>query len=436
MAQSSLPVAMQLPALRSVRAAVAGAGILAMLGAGCSLVVRAAGGPSFVVPASREAFPAWMAGPLAGLASPPTPEQSGVLLCVLAAGYLAALWGAAAVAPRVAIGAIVVLHVVFMAGPPLYSADVFGYLGFGRIGVVHGLSPYVDGVAAMRVDPVEPYVRWNHGVSPYGPLFTLLSYAIVPLGIAGGFWAFKLLCAAASLAVIAIVWRLAQVRGRDPVAAAIFVGLNPALLAFELGGAHNDTLIALVLMSAVAAALCLRSATATGAVIAATAAKASAGVMLPFVLLGADCRRRALAGAGLAALLTALAAWIAFGADSLNLLRSLQVQQRMVAHFSIPSQLSGLLGLDGVTAAVRLVGLSVLLASVALALVLTARRRLDWVTGAGWAMLAGLATSAWLLPWYVTLLLPLAAIATSRALRAATVLLTLYVIATRVPFVM
>ncbi|MBW3654416.1 MAG: hypothetical protein KY433_12750 [Actinobacteria bacterium] len=51
-------------------------------------------------------------------------------------------------------------------------------------------------------------------------------------------------------------------------------------------------------------------------------------------------------------------------------------------------------------------------------------------------MFAGLATSAWLLPWYVTALLPVAAIGMSPALRAATVLLTLYVVATRVPFLM
>jgi hypothetical protein len=36
----------------------------------------------------------------------------------------------------------------------------------------------------------------------------------------------------------------------------------------------------------------------------------------------------------------------------------------------------------------------------------------------------------------VTLLLPLAAVGTSASLRAATVLLTLYLVATRVPFLM
>lgn len=436
MAQSTPTVLAHLPALQSVRAAVAGAGMLVMLGAGCSLVARAAGGPSIIVPAARETYPAWMAGPLGGLATPASFEQTGVLLCLLAAGYLAALWGSAAVTPRVAIAAIVTLHVVFLVGPPLYSADVFGYLGYARVGTLQGLSPYVDGVGAMRLDAIDPYVTWNNGVSPYGPLFTLLSYALVPLGIAGGFWAFKLLCTAASLGLIAIVWRLAEARGHDPVAAAIFVGLNPALLAFEVAGAHNDTLIALALMLGVAAALSGRSATAAGAVIAAAATKVSAGVLLPFVLLAAPRRGAAVAGAALATALVAVVAFLAFGADALNFLLTVQDQQRIVADFSVPSQASGLLGLDGVTPAVRLVCLAALVGGVGLILVLTARRRLDWVTGAGWATFAGLATSAWLLPWYITALLPLAAIGMSRALRVATVLLTLYLIATRVPFLM
>jgi alpha-1,6-mannosyltransferase len=366
MAQSST-VLTRLPALQSARAAVAGAGMLVMLGAGCSLVARAAGGPSIVVPAGRETYPAWMAGPLRDLATPANFEEAGVLLCLLAAGYLAALWGAAAVTPRVAITAIVTLHVVFLAGPPLYSADVFGYLGYARVGAVQGLSPYVDGVGAMRLDAIDPYVTWSNGVSPYGPLFTLLSYALVPLGIAGGFWAFKLLCTAASLGLIAIVWRLAEARGHDPVAAAIFVGLNPALLAFEVAGAHNDTLIALVLMLGVAAALSGRSAMAGGAVIAAAATKVSAGVLLPFVLLGAPRRGAAVAGAALATVLVAVVALLAFGGDGVNFLLTVQDQQRMVAEFSVPSQASGLLGLDGVTPAVRIVCLALLVGGVGLA---------------------------------------------------------------------
>ncbi len=45
------------------------------------------------------------------------------------------------------------------------------------------------------------------------------------------------------------------------------------------------------------------------------------------------------------------------------------------------------------------------------------RRRRDWIVGAGWATLALIASLAWLVPWYVIWLLPLAALATSLSLR-------------------
>ena len=436
MNQGPVAATAQAPALPSLRTAVAGAGVLAMLGGALLLVVHAAGGPSIVVPASREAFPDWLAGPLGGLAERITFEQAGVLLCVLTCGYLAAVWGAAAIRPRLAIGSIALLHLVFLVGPPLYSADVFGYLEYARAGVVHGLSPYVDGLGAVRVDPVEPFVRWHDGVSPYGPLFTLLSYAVVPLGVAGGLWAFKLLCAGASLGLVAVVWRIARIRGDDPVPAAIFVGLNPALLAFEVAGGHNDALITLVAMLGVMAAIAGRSAASAAAVTVAAAAKASAAVLLPFVVLRARDRRAALAGAALAAVAAAVVDLVAFGTDSINLLRTLQDQQRTVAMFSVPSQVSRLVGIGEVTGAVRIVCFALLVAGAGAALVLCARRRLQWITAAGWAAFAGLVTSAWLLPWYVTALLPLAALGRSTALRVATLALTVYVVATRVTFLM
>jgi hypothetical protein len=47
-------------------------------------------------------------------------------------------------------------------------------------------------------------------------------------------------------------------------------------------------------------------------------------------------------------------------------------------------------------------------------------------------MFALLVTSAWLLPWYVAWLLPLAAIAGDRRLRVAALALAAYIVVTRV----
>ena len=62
---------------------------------------------------------------------------------------------------------------------------MFGYLAFARLGALHGLDPYTHVAAEAPTDPVFHFIGWPFQNSPYGPLFTLLSYALVPLGLGG-----------------------------------------------------------------------------------------------------------------------------------------------------------------------------------------------------------------------------------------------------------
>jgi hypothetical protein len=61
------------------------------------------------------------------------------------------------------------------------------------------------------------------------------------------------------------------------------------------------------------------------------------------------------------------------------------------------------------------------------------RRRHAWLAGAGWATFALIASLAWLVPWYVVWVLPLAALASSLRLRQATVALTIYMVFAFIP---
>jgi hypothetical protein len=76
---------------------------------------------------------------------------------------------------------------------------------------------------------------------------------------------------------------------------------------------------------------------------------------------------------------------------------------------------------------VRLANLAVV------AVVLWALRTRHWVTGAGWATVALVVSVSWLMPWYVVWVLPLAAIAQSKALRGTALALTVFVLVTFVP---
>src|SRR3954468_11262097 len=235
-----------------LRPALAATGGAVLLTASVVLVLDAAAAPSFLVPGGVRSFPHWLAGPFTGLGERTTWTGFGWLLVVLFGAWLAILAGVRSVSRRALVVAIVAMHVLFLLAPPLLSADIFGYVGIARLPAVHHLDPYVFGTGAVPSDPIRTYLRWRDARSAYGPLFTALSELLVPLGIAGAVWTFKWIAFLASLATVAMVWRLAERRGMDPRFAAALVGLNPVVLAFEVGGGHNDALVVAVTVAGIA----------------------------------------------------------------------------------------------------------------------------------------------------------------------------------------
>ena len=417
------------------------AGVLALLGliaTSIVIAVDAAAAPSFLVPAGRHNFPGWLAGPLHGLhlGRATTWDDLGGVLIAMCACWLVALACVGAIRTPALIAAIVAANVVFLLAPPLFSADVFGYVGFARESVLHHLDPYTHGwAAALQHDPIRPYIQWHDVKSAYGPLFTIASYALVPLGIAGAVWTFKGVAFLSSLATCWLVWRLALRRGSDPRAAVAFVGLNPALLVFEVGGGHNDMLILLPALAGIALILAGRDGGGMAAVVAAAGAKISMGVIAPFALIGCRDRRRGLIGGLIAAVAVVLIGAIAFGGWGSGFLDTLPAKNFVAAH-AVPTELTrNVFGQTSFPDSARVIADAFVAVGVAIALWYAWRGR-DWIAAAGWATLVVLVGTTWLLPWYVVWTLPLAAVGASRSLRGATILFTLYVVATRIPFLL
>ncbi len=215
------------------------------------VVVMAANRPSLLSPTTHIGFfPHWMAGPLGGLW--PGLTNNGTTLkywfsgsvVVMYASYVVALRHAARMPARWVIGAIVALHCIFVLSPPLALTDVFNYINYGRMEIVHHLNPYTSiPIVEPHSDPSFILSNWHQLFSPYGPLFTMLTFLVVPLGVAGSFWALKLILAATSLSTIWLVWKCAKLLGRDPLTAIVLVGCNPIVLVWGLGGDHNDFLL-------------------------------------------------------------------------------------------------------------------------------------------------------------------------------------------------
>jgi hypothetical protein len=232
--------------------ALAGAlALAAIVALSLFVVLMASNRPSLLTPTTHAGyFPRWMAGPLGGLLPGFTDNGktlkylfSGAVVAMYV-GYLVALRCAPRLRARWVIAAILAAHAIFLLAPPLALTDVFNYINYGRMEVVHHLNPYTSiPILESHDDPSYILSNWHQLLSPYGPLFTLLTFAVVPIGVAASFWALKGVLVVASLATIYLVWRCARLLGRDPLAAIALVGLNPIVLVWGLGGDHNDFLM-------------------------------------------------------------------------------------------------------------------------------------------------------------------------------------------------
>ena len=300
-----------------------------------------------VVPNSTKHFPAWLAGPLHWLGLKASFGVLEAVLIAMCACYLIVVCCAARIGSRRLWLAIVLAHVAAFLAPPVFSTDVFGYIGFARLGVLHGLSPYTHTASAAPHDAIFDYLGWKNVTTPYGPLFTLLTYALVPLGIAGGVWALKSIALLSSLATVALIWRIAKQLGRQPRTAVAFYALNPLVLVFTVAGAHNEALFGMLVAAGALCVLTARERLAGAALAIAAAIKVSASLIMPFALLGAQRRRRLLAALAVSVLVLVALAAATVGTHAGDLPRALLAEQHQVAVQSLPSRVSALLGLGG-----------------------------------------------------------------------------------------
>jgi alpha-1,6-mannosyltransferase len=416
---------------------------------GCLLiVVLAANRPSFLAATSVwHYFPGWMAGPLGGLW--PSFTRNTEALKAIVTGAIVAMYAsyvlAVRLAPRLparwAIAAVIGVHVVMLLCPPFSLTDVFNYINYGRMEIMHHLNPYTTiPVLEPHSDPTFALSNWHKLLSPYGPLFTLITFAVVPLGVGGAFWALKALLMLASLATVLLVYKSARLLGRDPVAAIVLVGLNPIVLVWGLGGDHNDAFMMLLVVLGFYLMLRARVSPeadrlyvgAGAAFVAAVFMKASAGILLPIALAALLHERRALirviVGMVLTSVVFGIATLIAFGAH----IPDLSTQGRLVTDISIPNLLGLLLGQGGETETLRKLLELALLGLIAACCVRAYRRR-EPFGPAAWATMGLLVTLSWVLPWYVLWALPLVALSGSRRLRNATLVFGVYLIAAWTP---
>ena len=404
------------------------AGIALLLLAELTIVALAAARPSILSPPRNIPFESWRGGPLQGLLSGVHGGRTElkvyllILVPAMGAGYAVALSGARRLPGRWIVAGVVAAHAIVLLAPPLLLTDVYNYINYAKLGVVHHLNPYVHPPRAAPHDSIYPYATWHHQATPYGPIFTLATYPLARLGLPTGLWILKVGTALASLGCVGLLAACARRLDRPVGTCAVALGLNPLLLIYGVGGVHNDYFMMVLLLAGLLWLLQGRALAGGGAAVASIAVKLSAAPMALFVLLSGRPRRRVVVGAvGGAVLLLALFA-IVFGTRA----PGLTDQANTITNFSVPDDLAALLGLRATSrcaghfypclnTTVSLI-VTVAFAAAMLALGWRAFRGADPLACAGWAGVALILTLASVMPWYVLWVLPFAALSRSRAL--------------------
>ena len=357
---------------------------------------------------------------------PPGTAQAYSFLVVAAfAPYALAVWGARhGISLRWAVAGTIILHGLVLPAALVQSQDLYASLFYGKMWAVHHANPYVDLPLRFASDPWFAWVRWPDQPSVYGPVWTLLSSG--PARISGGslstaFAVAKVAVAALGAATMAGLIRAARFRGISPGLVVLLMAWNPlVIVSLPLAG-HADVAVTAALPWALVADRRGRPAVAALLLTGATLVKAYAGVVLVVYLVALARRSVKDAARGLGvSVAAAVAAWLPFWSGPETLSGLARIGERASSSLGGTIQLATatMLGDPVAAVVVRVTGAAVIIAVVVVVVRRHGFAQDPWPAAAA-AFASYLLVTPWFLPWHLTGLLALAAVAASSPLRAA-----------------
>jgi alpha-1,6-mannosyltransferase len=315
--------------------------------------------------------------------------------------------------------------------PPLYSRDVYSYLAQGAV-ALRGFDPYQEGASVLDL-PLRGNVAglWQETPSPYGPVFLLLGKVTVFLTgdnvIVGAIVMRLAVLAGLALLVWAIPRLCKHLGGRTNIALWLTVA-NPLVLALGVGGVHNDILMVGLMAVGVVFVLDRKHARGFAFIALATAVKATAFLVAPFLVwvwaarLTGSARHRFLvaAGTGGAVFVLAFSAATVLAGVDLGWIGVLKSQTPLLTWLSLPCMAAEILFYsigthvpgwtrEGFLGFFRAAGLVALAAFLVRQWWLAREGGVDAVKRATIALLGACLLAPSTLPWYFTWGLALAA---------------------------
>src|SRR2546425_5264950 len=144
-----------------------------------------------------------------------------------------------------------IVAVPLLIAPPQLSQDLYEYLFYAKMLLVHAANPYTVPPHVFAFDPWYRFARWPDSLYTYGPAWLLATEGVVAVS-ARHLTAAMLLAKSLTLALgAATVWGLVRAVGgqggsdsaRVPFAVAAFA-LNPLVVSTVALGGHADAALA------------------------------------------------------------------------------------------------------------------------------------------------------------------------------------------------
>lgn len=250
---------------------------------------------------------------------------------------------------------------------PLGAKDIFYYVSFARLQAFYGLNPHLSAVSDISYYLIDPFLRNTYNltvVSPYGPLWTWLSYGLYCLvagfGLIPFIISFKVLGLITHLLITVVLYKIAEVIAEGSGSrAAIIYGMNP-LAIFELvANAHNDGLAILFLLLSLFLVLRKNTLSSSISLGAAISFKFTAMLTVPFFILRAAVERgRFIAIVG--AVVVTLVSSAFYILTNVNMVDVMQMSTGGMMNFSFTSLAYSLTG-ENIVPYARAVGLIIFL---------------------------------------------------------------------------
>lgn len=189
----------------------------------------------------------WMRAEAAGVALSIILLAVGGMLLVrawLRLGQKVHVWGPQA--RSATLKAILAWGLPMVVCVPLFSRDVYAYIGQGRL-MVEGFNPYENGISALsNYFQLGADKMWTEAPVPYGQLFLWIEQFVVwstNVQPEASVMLFRLVAVAGVVLCVIYVPKLAELHGVNPHRALWLTAANPLFLTNFIASVHNDSLM-------------------------------------------------------------------------------------------------------------------------------------------------------------------------------------------------